>query len=523
MFYIKLVWPSAIPNKNLPFIKKWQRPSSRLLYFCYAMKLYQHPGALLVIFLLFANAHTVAAQDTWSLKRCVDYAMANNISIKQQDVQKRYAELTLKQSQLSQIPTLTGNASGNYNAGRSVNTTTYTFGSQGFFSLSGSLSSNATLFNWFSLRNTIAANKYQAEANSYLLEKAKNDVAFNIASTFLQILQNNEQVHVNETQLAQTKAQLANTEKLVIAGSVPESNQADLEAQLARDSANLITAQNNVTLSILQMKALLNLSFDIPFQPEIPVNIGNIPLPSLNEVDPEMVYSAALSTNPLVRADSISIKAYQRAVASAKGAMYPTLSLSAGIGTSFTTQNKENNLNDFKGINFDTSTTVALARVNGTDYKVIQPPTPIFGQRTIKMGTQFSDNFQQQIGISLNIPILNRWQLRSSYKRAQLDLYNQQLTRDLDKQKLRQDIYTAHANAVAAIQKYYAASKGVDASQKAFDFATKRFNLGLMNTIDYITTQNNLFQAQINKVSAQYDYIFRMKLLEFYRDQKITL
>lgn len=520
MFYIKLVWPSAIPNKNLPFIKKWQRLSSQLLYFCSAMKSNHLPGAFLVICLLFAN--TVAAQDTWSLKRCVDYAMANNISIKQQDVQKRYAELTLKQNQLSQIPTLSGNASGNYNAGRTVNTTTYTFGSQGFFSLSGSLSSSATLFNWFSVRNTIAASKYQADANSYLLEKAKNDVAFNIASTFLQILQNNEQIHVNETQLSQTKAQLANTQKLVIAGSVPESNQADLEAQLARDSANLITAQNNVTLSILQMKALLNLSFDVSFQPEIPADIANIPLPSLNEVDPEMVYSAALSTNPLVRADSLSIKAFQRSVASAKGAMYPTLSLSAGIGTSFTTQNKELNLNDFRGITWDTST-IAFARVNGNDYKVINTPVANFGQRTIKMGTQFSDNFQQQVGISLNIPILNRWQLRGNYKRAQLDLYNQQLTRDLDNQKLRQDIYTAHANAVAAIQKFYAASKGVDASQKAFDFATKRFNLGLMNTIDYITTQNNLFQAQINKVSAQYDYIFRMKLLEFYRDQKITL
>jgi len=325
-------------------------------------------------------------------------------------------------------------------------------------------------------------------------------------------------VHVNETQLAQTKAQLANTEKLVIAGSVPESNQADLEAQLARDSANLITAQNNVTLSILQMKALLNLGFDIPFQPEIPANIGSIPLPSLNEVDPEMVYSASLASNPLVKADSLSIKSYERSVAAAKGAMLPTLSLSAAIGT-----NWANNVNET-----DITTgrllvdTIGLVNVSGTDYKVIQPRFEP-GSRKTPFGSQISNNFQQQVGLTLSIPILNGWQLRSNYKRAKLNLYNQQLTRDQDNQKLRQDIYTAHANAVAAIQKYNAASKGVDASQKAFDFATKRFNLGLMNTIDYITTQNNLFQAQINKVSAQYDYIFRMKLLEFYRDQKITL
>jgi outer membrane protein len=108
-------------------------------------------------------------------------------------------------------------------------------------------------------------------------------------------------------------------------------------------------------------------------------------------------------------------------------------------------------------------------------------------------------------------------------QKARLNITGQQLTRDKDNQKLRQDIYTAHANAVAAIQKFSAASKGVVASQRAYDFATKRFDLGLMNTIDYITTQSNLFKAQVDKVSAQYDYIFKMKLLEFYRDQKITL
>jgi outer membrane protein len=480
------------------------------------MKLYQLPGAFLVICLLFAN--TVAAQDTWSLKRCVDYAMANNISIKQQDVQKRMAELVLKQSQMSQIPNLSGNVSGNYNAGRSVNLTTYTYETQGFFSANASLNTSVTLFNWFSKRNTIAANAYQAKSSSYLLEKAKNDVSFNIASTFLQILQNNEQVHVTETQLALTKAQLANTQKLVIAGSVPESNQADLEAQLARDSASLITAQNNVTLSILQMKAYLNLGFDIPFQPEIPADIANIPLPSMNEVDPEMVYSASLATNPLVKADSMAIKSFERAVASAKGAMLPTLSLSAGIGTNWANNVNEQDLSTGRLL----VDTIGLVNVSGTDYKVVQPRF-VAGSRKTPFGTQVNNNFQQQIGLSLSIPILNGWQLRTNYKRAKLDLYNTQLTRDLDNQTLRQDIYTAHANAVAAIQKFYAASKGVDASQKAFDFATKRFNLGLMNTIDYITTQNNLFQAQINKVSAQYDYIFRMKLLEFYRDQKITL
>jgi outer membrane protein len=202
--------------------------------------------------------------------------------------------------------------------------------------------------------------------------------------------------------------------------------------------------------------------------------------------------------------------------------MFPTLSLTAGIGTNYA-----NNVNDIRNVVLGPfQDTLGTVSVGGTNYNVIGKPytvpSQVVGGKTA-FGTQISNNFQQAVGLNLSIPIFNAWQARAQYKRNKLNLYNQELTRDKDNQQLRQDIYTAHANAVAAIQKFYAASRGVDASQKAFDFATKRFNLGLMNTIDYITTQNNLFQAQINKVSAQYDYIFRMKLLEFYRDQKITL
>lgn len=517
MFYTKLVWQSAIPNKILPFIKKGQKVSSQLLYFCHLMKLYRIPGALLVICLLFADAVPVAAQDTWSLQRCVDFAMSHNIQIKQQDVQKRLAELTYRQSQLSQVPTLGAAVNTGYNFGRSIDPTQNTFVSQSIFRASPSMSAGADLFNWFSKRNNIAANKYEAQANSHLLDKAKNDVAFNIATTFLQILLNNEQVNINKVAMQQTKSQLENTKKLVLAGSVPESNQADLEAQLARDSGNLVTAENNVVLSILQMKAYLNLGFDIAFQPEIPANISNIPLPALNEVDPEMVYSAAISNNPLVKADSLRIRSLQKAVASARGTLFPTISIGGDLSSNYSSTYKEQFLTPPE------SGPIGTVDVNGTKYPVISLPIPGSDYRKADFGRQMNNNFSQSIGLSLNIPILNMWQLRTNYNKSKLNLYNQQLTRDADNQKLRQDIYTAHANALAAIQKFYAATKGVEASQKAYDFATKRFNLGLMNTIDYITTQNNLFQAQINKVSAQYDYIFKMKLLEFYRDQRITL
>lgn len=466
--------------------------SLQLLYFWNVMNLSKKPGFILALSLLFATVVSVKAQDTWSLQRSVDYALANNIDIKLQDVQKRFAALTLKQSQLAQIPTLGLGLDGSYRSGRNIDPSNNTYITQNYFYVSGGLNAGATIFNWFSQQNLISSNKYQAQAQGRLLEKARNDVAFNIASAFLQILLNNEQVHISELQVKLTTSQLENTKKLVIAGSVPESNQADLESKLASDSVTLINAQNQVITATLQMKALLNLGFEVPYVPEIPEKIADIPLPRLDEVDPEMVYSAAMSTNPLLKADELLIKSREKTYASAKGQLYPKLTTSFNLSSNYS--------NSFKFL----------------------PP----GQtepKTIPLNDQISNNRFQVIGLSLNIPILNGWQARTNVQQARLNVTTQELTRDQDNQKLRQDIYTAHANAVAAIQKFSASSKGVIASQRAYDFATKRFDLGLMNTIDYITTQSNLFRAQIDKVSAQYDYIFKMKLLEFYRDQKITL
>ncbi|PUZ20472.1 outer membrane protein [Chitinophaga costaii] len=485
MFCINLVRHRIMPARILPLVWKIQLALPQL-YSDLPMKLFTPASIGLLILLQVASVQPAAAQiadstRTWTLQESVDYAMQHNITIKQQDVTKRFAELTYQQSKLAQVPTVVGNVSENYNLGRTVDLTSYEYVNKGYFATSANFQSSATLFNWFSARNRIAGNRFEAQANNFLLEKARNDIALNIAQAFLQILLNNEQVHISENQLKLTNSQLENTRKQVIAGAVPESNQADLEAQQARDSSTLVSAQTTAIVSVLQMKALLNLGFDQPYVPQIPGNIADIPMPHLTELSPEMVFSAAQSTYPLIRADQLRIKEYDKLVKSARGSLFPTIGLSGYWGSNYSAQ--------------------AMG----------------------KFGRQFSDNFQQTYAAGLNIPILNGWQLRTNYNKSKLNLEQQKLTTDADNQQLREDIYTAYANAVGSLQKYNAASRTVEASQRAFDFAGKRYELGLMNTIDFITTQSNLFRAQIDKVSALYDYIFKMKLLEFYRDQHISL
>lgn len=487
MLYTQLVRYTAIPTKFLPSIKKGGKLSSQLLYFWNVMRISRIAGAILV--LLFANITSAEAQDTWSLQRCVDYALQNNLTVKQQEVQKRLADLTLRQSRLQMIPGFSGTVTGGYTDGRSASLGDNQYVNQTVFNSNGSLNMQANLFSWFYQQKTIAANKLDAQANSFLLEKARNDLAFNVATAFLQILLNIQTEKVNEENVRLTNSNLENTKKLVIAGSVPESNQADLEAQLALDSSNLVTAKNNVTLSILQMKAYLNLGFEIPFTPDVPENIASLPMAALQEMAPEMVYSAALTNYPLVKSDELKIKSATKAYQAAKAQLYPNLSIGGGLSTFYANNYYED-----------------LAQT-----------------KVLPFHDQISNTYRKNIGLTLNIPIFNGWQQRTTIAKAKVNIYSQELIRDLDNQKLRQDIYTAHANAVAALQKFNASATGVMAAQKAYDFATKRFNLGLMNTIDYITTQSKLYNAQVNKVLAQYDYIFKMKLLEFYRDQKISL
>ncbi|MGZ8541615.1 MAG: TolC family protein [Chitinophagaceae bacterium] len=457
--------------------------------------------------------------EKWDLRKCVEYAIENNISVRQADVQARMFALTYEQSKLSQYPSINLQNSAGTQFGRSIDPSTNQFTNDKILFANHSLNVNLDLFNWFSKKNTIAANRFQAEAYVQGVEKAKNDIALNVANAYLQILLNSEQIKISDVQVKQSVDQVGNVRKQVDAGSLPELNLAEMEAQLANDSSTLITAQANYTLSILQLKALLNIDADKPFDVEIPP-VELIPVESLADLDPAAVYSLATANLPQQKINDLNLQAAMKNVAAAKGNMYPSLSLFGGLDSRYSDAQKlrvNSFVKDFVNIGSVT--------VGGTPYLV-----STLEQQTIPTGfskntyfRQLSDNFSQSIGLGLNIPIFNGGVARTNWKKAKLNVTNVELQNELDAKTLKQDIYQAHANALASLQKFNAAGKSVETSQKAYDFAKKRFDVGLLNSIDLITNQNNLFRAKINRVSAQADYVFKMKLLEFYKGQGLKL
>ncbi|MBK8611264.1 MAG: TolC family protein [Chitinophagaceae bacterium] len=475
----------------------------------------------LTVFALLAFTLSVQAQEKWSLLKCIEYAMANNISIKQVDLQTKLAALQLRQSKLGQLPSLSFSGGPSYNNGRNQDPTTFTLITQSYLSTSMQLQSSADIFNWFSKRNTIAANEWELKAAGANTDKLKNDIALSVASSFLQILLAKEQEKIARVQILQSYAQLSNTRKLVDAGSLPELNASELEAQVARDSSAVITAKGNVEQSILSLKSLMAIDAATPFEIETPP-VEKIPVEKIADLQPESVYASAVANLPQQRYNDYKIKAVQKSAAAAKGAMYPSFSAFGSLGSNYAASFNTPNYDRVLTGN-DLPTGLKAVDINGNFvYNVV---TPEFAQ--VRNGnfhsnpffTQVSDNFRQSIGLGLTVPIFNGYSARTNYRRSKINIINQQLQKEADDQKLKQDIYQAYNAAIVAFEKFNAGRKAVETAERTFFYAQKRYDVGLMSTFELLTNQNNLFSVRLQDALNQFDYVFKMKVLEFYKGQ----
>jgi len=476
-----------------------------------------HLKKLLSAVLLFTLSQHAFSQEKWDLQRAVEYALANNISVKRADVDARLAALNLRQSKLYQFPTANISGSTGLYGGRSIDPTTNLFTNQQILSSSFSLSSQMTVFNFFAVRNNIEGNRFDNAAAQANYDKVRNDVALNVATAYLQVLVSYEQQRIAEVAVQQTLNNLENTRKRVDAGALPELNLAELEAQLATDSTGLITQQASVRANILQLQAILNQDASQSFEVATPP-LDQIPLEPLAELLPESVYQLALQNLPQQKVSNLRIEAAKRYAESARGQMYPSLGVFAGLGSQYS-NNKQIRVGDpvFQDVYSPTNSKVVIA---GQDFPVMQQqftvPTSVYKD---KFGLQISDNFRQNIGVNLSIPLFNNGQARTAWERSKLNISTLTLQRDQELLTLKQNIYTAYNDATSALQRFTSGKKAVQTAEKALNFAQKRYDLGLLSTIDLLTNQNNLNRARVQLAQAQVDYVFRMKLLEFYKGE----
>jgi outer membrane protein len=470
---------------------------------------------LLGILLLIPSV--LFAQEKWGLRQLIDYAIKNNISVKQADVQARISALQLKQAELNRWPTASLNTNVGLQFGRSIDPTTNLYTTEPLLYNNFQLQGGAEIYNWGRLKNAQAAANFNAQAALFDVEKAANDVSLNVASYYLQVLQAKEQIEVVTIQVAQTKAQYDDTKRKVEAGALPELNLAELESQLATDSSNLIAAKTSFDQNVLLLKALLNIDMAAPFDVDTPP-VESIPIDPIAELQPDYIFSLGKGALPEQKANDLRIKGAEKSIKASKAALYPSIAGFYSLNSTY--NNKSYSAVDSTSVN----PPIGKTNIDGVDYQVypLSPFTKYELGKT-KYFKQLSDNFSQSIGVGVTIPIFNNGSYRIAYERSKLDLRNQQLQKELTEQTLQSNIYTAYSNAIAALEKYNAGVKAVASAQKAYDFATKRYEVGLLSTIDLITNQNNLLRAKLQQLTNQYDYVFKMKVLEFYKGQGIKL
>lgn len=464
-----------------------------------------------------AFTQNTSAVEKWDLQKCVSYALEHNISVRQADLQIRFAELDLNQSKLSQYPGVNLSSNIGFSTGRNQDPTSFSLITTGYIFNNYSLQTSIDLFNWFTKKNTIAANNLSLKAREEGLEKAKNDVALNVAVAYLQVLLAREQITLVRARVDQTKAQLENTRKQVDAGKLPELNAVNIESVLANDSAALISAETSSMQSLLQMKALLNLDAAIPFDIATPP-VEKIPVEALGDLQPDAVYQLAINSLPQQKVDLLNVLAAKKSVEVARGMMNPTFSLFGSFGSTF--NNRAREIKSKTQVNAP----VGTVNVSGTPYQVFPlSPLDVYTFGNVSYFDQMTLNFRQSVGLSVSVPILSGGNLKTSWQRSKLQLQQTELQKEQNSFTLKQDIYKAYNDAVASLQSFNANKKTVEFSQKAYDFATKRYDLGLLSTYDLLTSQNTLQQAKSQLLYSQYDYVFKMKLLEFYKGQGLKL
>jgi outer membrane protein len=467
-----------------------------------------------------------SAQDKWDLKRCVEFAWANNITVRQSDVQKRIGEVQLKQDKWARYPSASFSTNTGFQFGRSIDPTTNEFTTNQTLFQSFNFQAGVAVFNWHRLKNNVIASQYELLARGADVDKAKNDVALNVATLYLQVLLARKQADIARVQMEQSRNQMGVTRKKVEAGSLPEIDALTLESQYANDSSTYITTISTAEQNLLDLKAMLNLDaaaeFDILAPP-----VETIPIESLLDLQPDKVYETAMKNQPNQKANALRLQSFAALLKAVKATKYPTISIGGGLGTNFAA-----------GRNISTSTFTGyapsgpfgpLVNVGGVDYPILLPTfNTIPGKRGFVdlwdgWGTQIDNNFRQNIGLTINVPILNGGQAKFAYQRTKIDYDNLLITKEQIDQQLKNQIYKAYQQATAALQKYNATNTAVAATQKSYDFALKRFDLGLLNTFDLITSQNNLTKAKFDNALAQFEYVFRMKILEFWKGLGIRL
>lgn len=449
----------------------------------------------------------------WTLEDCIKHAWTNNIQVKQQQLSNQLSKYQYNQSITSMLPNINGNVTHVYNYGQTLDMYTNQFASNQVQSNNFALSSNVVVFSGLQLLNTMKQKKLDFLASTYDLEQMKNDIALTIATYYLQVLYNMELLDVALGQVDITKQQVDRTRKLVNAGTLAKGSLLTLEAQQSAEELSVVNARNQLDLSLLSLAQMLDLPSTEGFSIVKPALM--MPDASALLVNPTEIYKTSLGMQPGIRSAEIKVKSAQKGLSIAYGSLSPSLSLNGSWGTGYSGASKE--------ITDMTLGEPVQIGYTATTLDPVYGPTFDYTYRTKPFGDQIKANENKSVGLYLSIPIFNRWQVQTGISSAKVQVQMAELNLQNTQNNLNKTIQQAHADAVAALNRYKASEKSVTAYEEAFKYTQQKYDVGLLNSIDYNDAKNKLAKSRSDLLQAKYEYVFRLKVLDFYQGKPLNM
>lgn len=479
----------------------------------------------LLAFLMFCAGFTGLAQQTdsvagkrWTLRECVDYALANNLQVRRSELSLELSSIDKRQAKLALLPSANAFGSYGYNWGRGIDPVTNQFISSqrnGYTSVGAS--GDLNIFNGFRLQNTIRQTSTEFEASQEDLSKTRNDVTLNVVSLFVNVVFNKELLQNARLQLSSSQQQLERTSKLVAAGSLPKSDELNLQAQVSTNELNVINQENALNLSTLQLQQALQIPATDNFDVEIPeITTEDLVL----EQTRDEIFQIAKGTMPEMRSAQLRIESAGYGVKASRGNLYPRLSLSGSINSNYSSASATRFVQDG---NFQTVETGLF--IQGPDGTVpVYTLEPMGSFREIYgFSDQLKDNLYKSVSLTLSIPIFNNFNARANLQRSMISHEQARINAREAENTLRQSVETSYNNAIAAAKSYNATLRQVDAREEAFRMAKQRYDIGAANYVEYQLAENDLFQSRSDLSRAKYEFIFRKKVLDFYLGNSLGL
>jgi outer membrane protein len=458
-----------------------------------------------------------------SLQESIEIALKNNINVRQGELNVVGSQVALRQSKAEFLPSLNASTGVSYSVGRTINQFSNEFVETPVRQQNMSLQTQLPLFTGLRRINTLKQNRFDLESSQEDLEAIRNNVTLNVIQAYTQILFNLELLEVAQSQLQTTELQLKRTNRLVEAGSLPIADRLQLEAQLAGDELNVVNAENDLEIAKLNLKQQMQL----PESREIELEVPELSVPSAESMPPSAayVYREAISNWPDLQSAELQVNSARYGLAAARSGYYPSISLSAGIFSQYSSvapdqiprAGADNITRVVPTGNFLVTPDGIPGIPSGTRLPVLtetQIPAEFTDNTYLN---QLDFNLRRFVSIDLNIPIFNNWQVRSNVANARINLERSQLNVIDQENQFRQTIEQVYVDARSAAKSYFATERRVASLREAFRNTETRYQVGAIDAVDYNQSKNELNQAESDLVRTKYNYIFSMKVLDFYQ------